>query len=352
MSHEIIDKSDSRKIMTEAEIAMTATTTKTTPNATNRQRGRRIASFLSPVLRRFKDLSSIGTFQTSRAKDHTMRPLLPSAGLSSFRFDPEDVDNKNSGISVMTKEDEMLETPMIPKDESHKVTWEHQIAGEILERKREQNTPADRPFLVGVVGIPGSGKTTSSYILADILKTEMGRNGTVVMPMDGYHYPISYLKSCGERSSDLIYRRGAPDTFDAASLKGDLDRIRGHSEGNNAFVEDRVTLPGFDHAVGDPEPDVHAFERRKHEIVICEGLYLLHGADGWDGISDRFDFTVFVDADVDICVERLKVRNKCIPGYTPEEIEIRCDEVDRQNAYTVVKSQKHATVVVQSCAMT
>lgn len=42
--------------------------------------------------------------------------------------------------------------------------------------------------------------------------------------------------------------------------------------------------------------------------------------------------TAFIDADIDLYIDRRKIRNQCIPGYTKEEIELRCDMVDRANA--------------------
>eukprot|EP00957_Ditylum_brightwellii_P058119 4407545-Ditylum_brightwellii.AAC.1 len=104
--------------------------------------------------------------------------------------------------------------------------------------------------------------------------------GCLVVPFDGYHYPKSVLESF-PNSDDVIYRRGAPDTFDASALERDLRCIR---DGN----EDVVKVPGFDHAAGDPEADAYTFSRSTHKVVICE-------------------------ADVDSCIGRLKIRNKCIP---------------------------------------
>jgi pantothenate kinase len=66
-------------------------------------------------------------------------------------------------------------------------------------------------------------------------------------------------------ADDKIYRRGATDTFDPASLARDLERIA-HGR------EDVVHIPGFDHAVGDPVTDQHRFERNLNKVVICEGL--------------------------------------------------------------------------------
>jgi pantothenate kinase len=190
--------------------------------------------------------------------------------------------------------------------------------------------------------MPGSGKSASAFLLAN----ELEQKGvmSMTMPHDGYHYTIDYLKSF-VHSDDVIYRRGAPDTFDPASLYRDMDRIR-----NNPLGEDLIKVPGFDHAKGDPEPDQHVFDRRHHDVVICEGLYLLHDEDGWSDIKELLDFSIFMESDVDICVERVKIRNQCIPGYSREEIIERAEKVDRINAITVLASKHRADVIVESTA--
>jgi hypothetical protein len=47
-------------------------------------------------------------------------------------------------------------------------------------------------------------------------------------------------------------------------------------------------------------------------------------------------------------LERLKIRNLAIPGYTLEEICDRVDTVDRQNAMTVLSTKGRADLVVES----
>jgi pantothenate kinase len=80
--------------------------------------------------------------------------------------------------------------------------------------------------------------------------------------------------------------------------------------------------------------------------------YLLHDQDGWEHIQKFLDWTIFIEADVDVCIDRLKERNKCIPGYTPEQIEVRCEEVDRVNAELASKTAgKYASMVVQTGAI-
>eukprot|EP00980_Cylindrotheca_fusiformis_P003363 scaffold747_cov120-Cylindrotheca_fusiformis.AAC.19 len=222
-----------------------------------------------------------------------------------------------------------------------KISWEPKVAQQIRElelkqmvkgyKKRDEEGMA-RPFMVGVVGIPGSGKSTSSEILSYIL------SNSVVMPMDGYHLPMSELEKL-PNASDAIYRRGAPDTFDPKALEKDLERIVNG-------VEPEVSIPGFDHAKGDPEKDQHRFIRDEHSVVICEGIYIMHQEDGWENIKNYFDYIIYINVDVDTCIRRLKARNKLIPGYTAEEIEIRCEVVDRSNAEIVERSRIHASIEV------
>jgi len=221
-----------------------------------------------------------------------------------------------------------------------KLTWEPSVCDDIRYRLQVKAEEKDEesPLMICVVGIPGSGKSTSTSILARMLSDV----GAFHMPFDGYHIPMKDLKKF-PNATEVIYRRGAPDTFDAEALTRDLKLIRsGH--------DPVLRVPGFDHARGDPEEGLLEFVRGKHKVVICEGLYLLHDQQDWEKVSKMFDYSIFVDANVDTCMERLKNRNKVLPGYTPEEVEIRVDLVDRANALTVLKSKARAKLVVKSAA--
>lgn len=217
------------------------------------------------------------------------------------------------------------------------LTWEPDAAAEVVKAAQVAEASHQTPFMVALVGIPGSGKSTSCEMLAEQLEAK--GLSTMIMPFDGYHLPLNMLRQL-PNANDKIYRRGAPDTFDPIGLKRDLMRIR-------CGDEPTVSLPGFAHEKGDPESGIHTFHRDQHSVVICEGLYLLHQDNGWD-LQDCFDYSIFIDTDVDKSMSRLKTRNTCIPGYTPDEIRIRVDEVDRINALTVNASRERARLCVQS----
>jgi pantothenate kinase len=150
-------------------------------------------------------------------------------------------------------------------------TWEPEIAQKIQRSLKNRSSDSSQPYMVCLVGIPGGGKSVSSQLLVNLLEQDDGGNeeektktSVTIMPHDGYHIPLENLWQM-PNAENAVYRRGAPDTFDPAALKRDLERIR---FGN----EDMITVPGFDHAQGDPEPDQHVFDRRRHNVVICEGL--------------------------------------------------------------------------------
>ncbi|OEU09677.1 P-loop containing nucleoside triphosphate hydrolase protein, partial [Fragilariopsis cylindrus CCMP1102] len=240
-------------------------------------------------------------------------------------------------------------------------TWERDFMKGLLPSPSSSSSNNKQPYIVGLVGMPGSGKTISGKILCDLLN-ENNKNDAIVLPMDGYHYSLEKLNSMNN-PKDLVYRRGAPDTFDVTALKNDLHQIKYGSEDgltctifdpsnvNNASDSAVVRIPGFDHAIGDPIPNVHIFDRDKHNIVIMEGLYLLHqdqyNRNDWNGVTNYFDETIYIDMELKICMERLKKRNLCLPGYTtPDEIDQRVDIVDHQNALLVQHTKHRANTIV------
>jgi pantothenate kinase len=138
-------------------------------------------------------------------------------------------------------------------------------------------------YLVAVVGIPGSGKSTFCTTLAKRLPC------AIVLPMDGYHLPRIQL------SAEAMKRRGAPHTFDSVKLRKDLMKLRRNRAGS---------FPAFDHAEKDPEPDAIQVGLANTPIIV-EGNYLLLNA--W-GLENLFDFKIFIDCEIHRAMERVRER--------------------------------------------
>ncbi len=162
--------------------------------------------------------------------------------------------------------------------------------------------------MVGIAGVPGSGKSTFCSAIAARLPQ------AVILPADGYHLPRSRL------DAESLRRRGALHTFDADAFHADMQSLRRDHCGN---------FPAFDHAEQDPRHGaIHV--AADAPLVIVEGIYVLMRS--WRS-EHLFDLRVFLDCDLDEMVDRLTVRHvECGLAATPQAGRERTATSDRANA--------------------
>ena len=183
-----------------------------------------------------------------------------------------------------------------------------------------------RVYMVGIAGIPGSGKTTFCQAIAE------KSPGAAVISMDGYHLPRSHLNAEGLR------RRGALHTFDGDAFHHDMVSLRRNHSG---------TFPGFDHAEKDPRPNAVEITPEV-PLVIVEGIYVLMAT--WRSES-LFDLRVFLDCSLDVAVDRLTVRHlKTGLASTLEEGRHRALSNDCKNAQLILNDgcRERADLILQS----
>jgi len=167
-------------------------------------------------------------------------------------------------------------------------------------------------YLVGIAGIPGSGKSTLCAAARELMPD------VVVVPMDGYHLPRRLLDEEGLR------RRGAPHTFDAAAFRADIELLRRTRAG---------VFPAFDHAEADPRP-VAIHVTSAAPLVLVEGLYVLMR--DWR-LEPLFDLRVFLDCDPDVATERVAARHLAAGlAATPGLARARALANDRVNALAIL----------------
>ena len=207
------------------------------------------------------------------------------------------------------------------------------LVSNLVDQLTQRLTADDAPerLVVGLVGAPGSGKST----IAEQLKTDLKATGVFagLVAMDGFHLSNAVLDELGRRN-----RKGAPDTFDVEGYLATLDRVR---------------------ADGAPQVFAPAYRRDLHEsvaagsivsgtgVVVTEGNYLALETRGWGAARERIDLLIHIDVPEEVLVLRLINRheefgkNPLAAGHWVRTVDLpnarliatsvhRCDEVWRE----------------------
>jgi pantothenate kinase len=200
-------------------------------------------------------------------------------------------------------------------------------------------TPSRR-IVIGLVGLPGSGKSTTATRLADEVNARAGAGTMVALGMDGFHLTRATLAQFPDPAAALK-RRGSPWTFDPGGLANRLKVLRQISPGTD---KPPVMWPGFEHGVGDPVDDAVTITPSTR-LVLLEGLYLLHRSDGWN-LSGLLDECWYLDVPMNVAMQRLTARHRATWNLTQDEAEARVAVNDRLNADIVWQSRERADRLV------
>jgi pantothenate kinase len=191
-------------------------------------------------------------------------------------------------------------------------------------------------IVIGVVGLPGSGKSTIAAKLVAAVNDSTHSKTAVALSMDGFHLSKAALAQFADPAAALA-RRGSPWTFDPAGLVDKLQQLRkNHTKS--------TTWPDFQHGVGDPVADAISVNPDA-KLIIVEGLYLLHREHGWN-LNGLLDECWYLDTSMDVSMERLVKRHMASWGFSREQALDRLAMNDRLNADIVLQSRARADWLV------
>jgi type I pantothenate kinase len=154
-----------------------------------------------------------------------------------------------------------------------------------------QTACARVPYIIGVSGSVGVGKSTVSRVLQALLSRWTNHRSVAVVTTDGFLYPNAELERQG-----IMQRKGFPESYDVEQL---LDFLMALKSG-----EQQVQAPVYSHEIYDILPD-QTITLDSPDIVIVEGLNILQtglrrpGQQPKQFVSDFLDFSIFVDAELD-----------------------------------------------------
>lgn len=143
------------------------------------------------------------------------------------------------------------------------------------------------PYVIGVAGSVAVGKSTTSRVLQALLARWPAHPLVDLVTTDGFLFPNAELERRG-----LLKRKGFPESYDVRRLLEFLQAVKSGAE--------EVRAPRYSHLTYDvlgTEEDVVVHQP---DILIVEGLNVLQTSRGSAAfVSDFFDLSIYVDADVE-----------------------------------------------------
>ena len=181
-----------------------------------------------------------------------------------------------------------------------------------------------KPFLLGVAGGSGSGKTTVAERLAGLV----GGTDLALLRLDAYYRDRNHLPF--EERAAINYDH--PDAFDWPLL---LDHVHALADGLP------VQVPVYDFATYLRLPERVTVTPAR--IVVVEGILVLYEPE----LRERFNLKVFVDTDADVrFIRRLERDVAQRERSTESVIEQYLATVRPSHQQFIEPSKRHADVIV------
>lgn len=189
-----------------------------------------------------------------------------------------------------------------------------------------------QPKIIAIAGPSGSGKSllTRRLRAALVQDTSLAERvlSVAVVPEDAYYHSQAHL-TLDERAA-LNFDH--PDALDHALLERDLLRLK---------TRQAVNIPIYDYAS-------HTRAKRSEslqpaDVILVEGCLLL----SQPRIRATLDLGLFVDADLDLCLQRRVIRDTQERGRTEESVHSQFESTVRPMYHAfLAPSMAHADLVI------
>lgn len=188
--------------------------------------------------------------------------------------------------------------------------------------------------VVGIAGIPGSGKSTFATMLVDALNNRIDGAATLV-PMDGFHHSNQWL-----HQHNLMLRKGASETFDATGYLALLKNLR--------CSEISVPFPVYDRERHEPvlDPQSDHVITASTQVVITEGNYLLLDTEPWLRLATILDACWWLDTPMDTARRWILARH-VRGGRTPEDAATHYARNDAANAHQAMQCMRIPDLILR-----
>ncbi|RFZ84188.1 uridine kinase [Mucilaginibacter terrenus] len=155
----------------------------------------------------------------------------------------------------------------------------------------------NKPFVVGVAGGSGSGKT---FFLKCFLE-HFTADEVCLVSQDDYYIPVAHNMT---KEENKLYNFDLPSTIDADRFEADISKLMRWE-----------TVYQQEYTFNNPNIVPKMLEIKPAPIIIVEGLFILH----FKKVANDLDMTIFIDADEEVALRRRLKRDLAERGYSNED---------------------------------
>jgi uridine kinase len=156
----------------------------------------------------------------------------------------------------------------------------------------------NKPYIIGIAGGSGSGKT---FFLKCFLE-HFKEDEVCLVSQDDYYIPVADNMTPEE---NRLYNFDLPHTIDKDHFMADIDKLM-HGE---SFTKKEYTF-------GNPNAIPKMLTIKPAPIIIVEGLFIMH----FKEIADVLDLKIFIDVEEDIALQRRLKRDLIERGYSHDDV--------------------------------
>ncbi len=155
----------------------------------------------------------------------------------------------------------------------------------------------NKPFIIGIAGGSGSGKT---FFLKCFLE-HFSDNEVCLISQDDYYIPVAHNMT---KEENKLYNFDLPSTIDYEHFEDDINRLINGE-----------TIIKTEYTFNNPDAIPKVLEIKPAPILIVEGLFILH----FKKLSASLDLKIFIEADDDIALQRRLKRDLLERGYSHDD---------------------------------
>lgn len=166
-----------------------------------------------------------------------------------------------------------------------------------------QDSNHSKPFIMGIAGGSGSGKTFFLNLFLDHFTSDE----VCLVSQDDYYFPVGHTMT---KEENKVYNFDVPETIDREHFYSDIVKL---ISGETIYKKEYT----FNNS--DAVPKI--LEIKPAPIMIVEGLFIFH----FKEIADLLDRRIFIEADEDVALRRRLKRDLEERGYSNEDAKYKWD---------------------------